>query len=86
MTPNLIVFCHRSVLHYINILDTVLTLIVPLLLITTMNAMISRSVYLYYHRHNRENGAKVFGEKFGNYTTSASRKRKRAIERSLFHS
>ncbi|XP_077529534.1 uncharacterized protein LOC144141978 [Haemaphysalis longicornis] len=53
---------YGTVLHYINILDTVLTLIVPLLLITTMNAMISRSVYLYYHRHNRENGAKVFGD------------------------
>ncbi|KAH9379409.1 hypothetical protein HPB48_019014 [Haemaphysalis longicornis] len=40
-----------SVLYYLNILDTVLTFIVPFALIAFMNFMIARSIYLFYSRY-----------------------------------
>ncbi|CAN7994637.1 unnamed protein product, partial [Ixodes pacificus] len=41
-------------MYYINIIDTMLTLIVPFLLLTVMNFMIARSIYLFYARHRQQ--------------------------------
>ncbi|KAK8761383.1 hypothetical protein V5799_027350 [Amblyomma americanum] len=60
---------YENALYYMNILDTVLTLIVPFFLITTMNAMIGRSVYLFYARYRRQrmgcDGSRPLGETSG---------------------
>ncbi|XP_077529613.1 uncharacterized protein LOC144142057 [Haemaphysalis longicornis] len=42
---------YENVLYYLNILDTVLTFIVPFALIAFMNFMIGRSIYLFYARY-----------------------------------
>ncbi|CAN8023125.1 unnamed protein product, partial [Ixodes persulcatus] len=41
-------------MYYITIIDTVLTLIVPFLLLTVMNFMIARSIYLFYGRYRQQ--------------------------------
>ncbi|EEC17799.1 conserved hypothetical protein, partial [Ixodes scapularis] len=41
-------------MYYITIIDTVLTLIVPFLLLTVMNFMIARSIYLFYARYRQQ--------------------------------
>ncbi|KAL1473274.1 hypothetical protein MTO96_038793, partial [Rhipicephalus appendiculatus] len=41
-------------LYYLNILDTVLTFIIPFLLITFMNFMISRAIYRFYVRYRKQ--------------------------------
>ncbi|CAN7945816.1 unnamed protein product, partial [Ixodes hexagonus] len=41
-------------MYYINIMDTVMTLIVPFLLLTVMNFMIARAIYLFYARHRHQ--------------------------------
>ncbi|CAN7947210.1 unnamed protein product, partial [Ixodes hexagonus] len=41
-------------MYYINIMDTVMTLIVPFLLLTVMNFMIARAIYLFYARHRQQ--------------------------------
>ncbi|CAN7941645.1 unnamed protein product, partial [Ixodes pacificus] len=41
-------------MYYITIIDTVLTLIVPFLLLTVMNSMIARSIYLFYARYRQQ--------------------------------
>ncbi|KAG0432447.1 hypothetical protein HPB47_020835 [Ixodes persulcatus] len=43
-----------SAMYYITIIDTVLTLIVPFLLLTVMNFMIARSIYLFYARYRQQ--------------------------------
>ncbi|XP_049274116.1 pyrokinin-1 receptor [Rhipicephalus sanguineus] len=45
---------YESVLYYLNILDTVVTFIVPFLLITFMNFMIARAIYLFYLRYKKQ--------------------------------
>ncbi|XP_049511358.1 pyrokinin-1 receptor [Dermacentor silvarum] len=45
---------YESALYYLNILDTVLTFIVPFLLITIMNSMIARAIYLFYARYKQQ--------------------------------
>ncbi|CAN7994629.1 unnamed protein product, partial [Ixodes pacificus] len=41
-------------MYYITIIDTVVTLIVPFLLLTVMNSMIARSIYLFYARYRQQ--------------------------------
>ncbi|KAK8759993.1 hypothetical protein V5799_028740 [Amblyomma americanum] len=45
---------YESALYYLNILDTVLTFILPFLLITFMNSMIARAIYLFYARYKKQ--------------------------------
>ncbi|KAL1469911.1 hypothetical protein MTO96_040781, partial [Rhipicephalus appendiculatus] len=45
---------YESALYYLNILDTVLTFIIPFLLITFMNFMISRAIYRFYVRYRKQ--------------------------------
>ncbi|KAH7939090.1 pyrokinin-1 receptor [Rhipicephalus sanguineus] len=45
---------YESALYYLNLLDTVLTFILPFLLITFMNFMISRAIYRFYVRYKRQ--------------------------------
>ncbi|KAL1466822.1 hypothetical protein MTO96_042490 [Rhipicephalus appendiculatus] len=45
---------YESALYYLNILDTVITFIIPFLLITFMNFMISRAIYLFYLRYKKQ--------------------------------
>ncbi|XP_077492424.1 thyrotropin-releasing hormone receptor-like [Amblyomma americanum] len=45
---------YESALYYLNILDTVLTFILPFLLITVMNSMIARAIYLFYARYKKQ--------------------------------
>ncbi|XP_077529615.1 uncharacterized protein LOC144142059 [Haemaphysalis longicornis] len=42
---------YENILYYLNIIDTVLTFIVPFALIAAMNFMIGRSIYLFYARY-----------------------------------
>ncbi|KAH9379871.1 hypothetical protein HPB48_006113 [Haemaphysalis longicornis] len=46
-----------SILYYLNIVDTVLTFIVPFALIAAMNFMIGRSIYLFYARYRLQRRA-----------------------------
>ncbi|XP_050046670.2 uncharacterized protein [Dermacentor andersoni] len=45
---------YESALYHLNILDTVLTFIVPFLLIAFMNFMICRAIYLFYARYKKQ--------------------------------
>ncbi|XP_077494669.1 somatostatin receptor type 4-like [Amblyomma americanum] len=45
---------YESALYYLNILDTVLTFIIPFLLISVMNSMIARAIYLFYARYKKQ--------------------------------
>ncbi|XP_064489990.1 thyrotropin-releasing hormone receptor-like [Ornithodoros turicata] len=45
---------YENALYYINILDTIITLIVPFVLITVMNFMIARAIYLFYARYKQQ--------------------------------
>ncbi|KAH7934032.1 hypothetical protein HPB49_020714 [Dermacentor silvarum] len=45
---------YESALYVLNILDTVLTFIIPFLLITVMNFMIARAIYFFYVRYKRQ--------------------------------
>ncbi|KAH6923731.1 hypothetical protein HPB50_005797 [Hyalomma asiaticum] len=47
---------YESALYYLNIVDTVLTFIVPFLLITYMNFMIGHAIYLFYLRYKKQRG------------------------------
>ncbi|KAH6923728.1 hypothetical protein HPB50_005794 [Hyalomma asiaticum] len=45
---------YERALYYLNIVDTVITFILPFLLITFMNFMISRAVYRFYVRYKKQ--------------------------------
>ncbi|KAH7934099.1 hypothetical protein HPB49_021528 [Dermacentor silvarum] len=51
-----------NALYYFNILDTGLTLILPILLVTVMNCMIARAIYLFYARNKEQRRTQDFNQ------------------------
>ncbi|XP_037525677.1 growth hormone secretagogue receptor type 1 [Rhipicephalus sanguineus] len=64
---------YESALFYLNILDTVITFIVPFLLITFMNFMIARAIYLFYLRYKKQPGVSDISMECQDFTSSARR-------------
>ncbi|KAH8032301.1 hypothetical protein HPB51_024078 [Rhipicephalus microplus] len=64
---------YESALYYLNILDTVITFILPFLLITFMNCMIARAVYVFYLRYKEQPGTSDIQMECQNFTPPAHR-------------
>ncbi|KAH6924648.1 hypothetical protein HPB50_021789 [Hyalomma asiaticum] len=65
---------YESALYYLNIVDTVITFIVPFLLITFMNFMIGRAIYLFYLRYKKQRGPSDIQMECRDFASSTSRR------------